>query len=106
MRSLIIAAALALGSMSACAQAQEAGASSVRQERYETKVFQLPAGARPHDAAPGRPGEIWYTAQRQGALGVIDIASGEYRQVSLGEGSAPHGVVLGPDGKAWITDGG
>jgi virginiamycin B lyase len=26
--------------------------------------------------------------------------------VPLGEGSSPHGVVLGPDGRAWITDGG
>ena len=106
MRSLFIAAAIALTSMSACAQAQESDTSPANQAQYETQVFQLPAGARPHDAAPGRPGEIWYTAQRQGALGIIDIASGEYRQVPLGEGSAPHGVVLGPDGKAWITDGG
>ena len=73
---------------------------------FETRVIQLPAGARPHDAAPGRPGEIWYTAQRQGALGIIDIDEWSYRQVPLGEGSAPHGVVLGPDGMAWITDGG
>src|SRR3546814_12737819 len=24
----------------------------------------------------------------------------------LGEGSAPHGVIVGPDGAPWITDGG
>src|SRR5690606_9377024 len=106
MRSLFIAAAVALTGMSACAQAQEPDAPPAGHVHYDTQVFQLPAGARPRDAAPGRPGEIWYTAQRQGALGIIDIASGEYRQVPLGEGSAPHGVVLGPDGKAWITDGG
>ncbi|QYU69655.1 hydrolase [Leptolyngbya sp. 15MV] len=74
--------------------------------KFETRVFQLPEGSRPHDAAPGPDGQIWYTAQRQGALGIIDIATGEVRQVPLGEGSAPHGVVLGPDGRAWITDGG
>lgn len=76
------------------------------QLRYETRVIQLPQGARPHDAAPGRDGEIWYTAQRQGALGIIDIASWTFRQVPLGPGSSPHGVVKGPDGMAWITDGG
>ena len=106
MRALLIAAVLALGCTTACAQAQESASAQATASKYQTRVFQLPSGARPHDASPGRPGEIWYTAQRQGALGIIDISSGEFRQVPLGEGSAPHGVVLGPDGKAWITDGG
>lgn len=98
MRALLVAAALTL--LSTPVLAQDDGL------EFEARVIQLPAGARPHDAAPGRPGEIWYTAQRQGALGIVDIASWTYRQVPLGEGSAPHGVVLGPDGKAWVTDGG
>jgi len=71
-----------------------------------TRVFQLPDGARVHDVAPGPDGTIWYTAQRQGALGIIDPASGEIRQVPLGPGSSPHGVIQGPDGAAWITDSG
>jgi virginiamycin B lyase len=103
MNRLSILAAVALAAQPACSLAQP---SSAAPEGYETRVIQLPAGSRPHDAAPGRPGEIWYTAQRQGALGIIDIEQWTYRQVPLGEGSSPHGVVLGPDGKAWITDGG
>lgn len=81
-------------------------ATPVPAQDYQTQVFQLPEGSRPHDAAPGANGTIWYTAQRQGALGIIDPATGEIRQVPLGEGSAPHGVIQGPDGAAWITDGG
>jgi virginiamycin B lyase len=74
--------------------------------KTETRLFQLPEGSLPHDAAPGPDGVIWYTAQRQGALGAIDIASGSIRQIPLGPDSAPHGVIKGPDGAAWITDGG
>ncbi len=73
----------------------------------EVDSFPLPAGAHPHDVAP-RPGggPVWYTAQHQGALGRLDPNTGETRQVPLGPGSRPHGVVIGPDGDAWVTDGG
>ncbi len=68
--------------------------------------YAVPAGAHPHDVAPAPDGGVWYTAQRQGALGRLDPATGETRQIALGPGSAPHGVIVGPDGAPWITDGG
>jgi virginiamycin B lyase len=48
---------------------------------------------------------VWYTAQAAGALGVL-MPRGRTRHVPLGPGSAPHGVIVGPDGAPWITDGG
>jgi virginiamycin B lyase len=69
-------------------------------------VFNLPDGSRPHDVAPAPGGKVWYTAQRHGALGILDPASGEIVHIPLGEGSAPHGVIQGPHGNAWITDSG
>ena len=33
-------------------------------------------------------------------------ATGATRHVHLGAGSRPHGVIVGPDAAAWITDGG
>jgi virginiamycin B lyase len=74
----------------------------------EVKYYAVPAGSHPHDvAADPRPGgPVWYTAQQQGALGVLNPATGNYEQIPLGEGSAPHGVILGPDGGAWVTDSG
>ncbi len=105
MRSLLIALTLGMTALTtgACAQTDVAEQSDLE---FTTRVIQLPEGARPHDASPGPPGQIWYTAQRQGALGIIDVSSWSYRQVPLGDSSAPHGVVLGPEGNAWITDGG
>lgn len=79
-----------------------AASANAQQVRY----YDVPAGARPHDVAPAADGIVWYTAQRQGALGRLDPATGEVRQIPLGIGSAPHGVIVGPDGGIWITDGG
>jgi virginiamycin B lyase len=49
---------------------------------------------------------VWYTAQGSGELGWLDPSTGEIREVALGAGSRPHGVIVGPDEAPWITDGG
>jgi virginiamycin B lyase len=68
--------------------------------------FTVPSGAHPHDVAAAPDGTVWYTAQHQGALGVLDPTTGKVEQIPLGKGAAPHGVIVGPDGAAWITEGG
>ncbi|HEY5723057.1 MAG TPA: lyase [Allosphingosinicella sp.] len=98
-------AALSFTAAPACADPAPQAPPAAEAEA-NTRIFQLPAGSRPHDVAPAPDGKIWYTAQRQGALGIVDPKTGAIRQVPLGEGSAPHGVIQGPDGAAWITDGG
>jgi virginiamycin B lyase len=71
------------------------------------QTFPVAAGDHPHDVAPAADGQrIWYTAQRAGALGLLDPATGDIQRFPLGDGSAPHGVIVGPDGAAWVTDGG
>jgi virginiamycin B lyase len=72
----------------------------------EVQSFAVPEGARPHDVAVGADGIVWYAAQRQGALGRLDPATGTVEQIPLGADSAPHGVIIGPDGAPWLTDGG
>ena len=49
---------------------------------------------------------VWFTAQAAGALGRLDPRSGHVDEFPLGDGSAPHGVIVGPDGAPWVTDGG
>jgi virginiamycin B lyase len=72
----------------------------------ERQVYQLPKNSYPHDVAPAPDGNVWYSAQQIGALGILDPKTREARHVPPGKGSAPHGVIQGPDGAAWLTDGG
>ncbi|HET9289547.1 MAG TPA: hypothetical protein VFQ49_00600, partial [Actinomycetes bacterium] len=82
--------------------AAEAAPAGLRVQEYP-----VPAGSRPHDVAPAADGRsVWYTAQGSGQLGLLDPATGASRLIPLGEGSAPHGVIVGPDRAPWITDGG
>jgi virginiamycin B lyase len=76
------------------------------QATFEVRYYDVPKGGHPHDVAPAPDGRVWYTAQRQGALGRLDPATGKAEHIPLGEASAPHGVIVGPDGAAWVTDGG
>jgi len=74
----------------------------------DTRVtyFAVPPGAHPHDVAAAPDGTVWYTAQHQGALGILDPKTSKVEQVKLGAKASPHGVIAGPDGAAWITDSG
>jgi virginiamycin B lyase len=72
----------------------------------EVSYYEVPHGAHPHDVAPAPDGNVWYTAQSQGALGILAPKTGRVRQIPLGPDSAPHGVIVGPDRAAWVTDGG
>ncbi|HZJ08956.1 MAG TPA: hypothetical protein VFD39_04625, partial [Trueperaceae bacterium] len=89
--------------------ASQLSVSSAQSSAQALETYPVPSGSHPHDVAraTGGPGAgIWYTAQGTGELGWLDPASGETRHVALGPGSRPHGVILGPDGAPWVTDGG
>ena len=77
-------------------------------EDVTLQEFSVPNGSHPHDVAPAPEanGIVWYTAQHQEALGILDPNTGETRHIHLGGGARPHGVIVGPDGAPWITDGG
>jgi virginiamycin B lyase len=72
----------------------------------EATFYQLPSGAYPHDVAPARDGTVWYSGQQRGFLGHFDPKTGNNEEIPLGPGAAPPGVIVGPDGAPWITEGG
>ena len=114
LRSPLLLLTAALLASPACAQESSQTQASAEKSRAperaslpsNVQLFDVPAGSRPHDVAPGPNGLIWYTGQRRGTLGILDPESRVVREVKLGGGSAPHGVIQGPDGAAWITDSG
>ena len=94
---LTLAAAAALPGLS---PAQSAGA------RMTSWPLNTPQRTGIHDVAPAPDGGVWFTAQRSGHLGWFDPSNGKTELIDLGRGSSPHGVIMGPDRAAWITDGG
>jgi virginiamycin B lyase len=97
-RRRLLASAAALGLPWTTARAQGG--------RMQSWPLNTPQPTGIHDVAPAPDGGVWFTAQRSGHLGWFDPRTGSTELVALGRGSAPHGVIQGPDGAAWITDGG
>jgi virginiamycin B lyase len=95
--SLALLASAPLWSLRASAQASAA---------MQAWPLNTPLRTGIHDVAPAPDGGVWFTAQRSGHLGWFDPKSGKTELIALGSGSAPHGVIPGPDKAAWITDGG
>src|SRR6187431_3289181 len=74
---------------------------------FRVKYFPVPDASRSRDVTPCSDGTtMWFNCQGNGKLGRLDPRDGSYRLTDLGPGSAPHGVIVGPDGAAWVTDGG
>ena len=76
--------------------------------QVSVQEYAIPRGHRVHDvwADPAPGGPVWFSAQGSGHLGILHPQSGKVEFVPLGKGSSPHGVVAGPDGAPWLTDGG
>jgi virginiamycin B lyase len=101
-RLLVTSVALAVGASLPSGLIRANGPECVTLE-----VFPVQTGDHPHDVAPAADdSRVWYTAQHAETLGLLDPLTGEIERIALGEGAAPHGVIVALDGAAWVTDGG
>ena len=73
---------------------------------FRVKYYPVTPGMGSRDTTPAPDGTIWFCGQRNGTLGRLDPRDGSYKLVDLGKGAAPHGVIIGPDGAPWVTEGG
>jgi virginiamycin B lyase len=89
-----------------CLAAAFAALGAVPARAAEVTFYQLPSGAYPHDVAPAADGGVWYSGQARGFLGHFDPKTGRNEEIPLGPNAAPHGVIVGPGGVPWITEGG
>ena len=83
-------------------------AAATVESQVTVQEYPLPPRHFAHDvwADAAADGPVWISFQRSGHLGILDPKSGKVEAVALGEGSSPHGVIAGPDGAPWLTDGG
>jgi virginiamycin B lyase len=71
------------------------------------RIIPLQGAAVPHQVAvaPGRDGAVYFAAANLGAIGRIDVASGEVTYASLPSGAKPRGLAMARDGKVYALDG-
>ncbi|HVP09310.1 MAG TPA: lyase, partial [Burkholderiales bacterium] len=83
-------------------------ASSGALAQVSVQEYALPPRITAHDvwADPAPGGPVWFSGQSSGNAGRLDPKTGKVELIPLGDGSAPHGVILDRDGSAWFTDGG
>jgi virginiamycin B lyase len=105
-RHLLALSAGALAAPALITRSARAAVETRELSGYRIRAFKIGSKYGLHDVACDPSGMVWATGQRNGALVLLDPRDGSFSEVSLGSGAAPHGVIVGPDGAAWITEGG
>ncbi|SRR5579883_127511 len=105
-RHLLALSAGALAAPALVTRAARAEVSTRELNGYRVRTFDIGMKYGLHDVACDAGSIVWATAQRDGKLLRLDARDGGFESVDLGRNAAPHGVIVGPDGAAWVTEGG
>ena len=74
--------------------------------RAQVRYFEVPNGAHPHDVAPAPDGTRLVYGAKSGCARDPRSEDRQSQHVCARVWCAPHGVIVGPDRAAWITEGG
>ena len=66
------------------------------------QAYEVVDGSRPHRCRAGQVDVRWLPVSRPGSLAISTRRRKVVTQVPLGQGSAPHGVIVGPAGPGWV----
>ena len=105
-RHLLVLSAGALAAPALITQPARAAVETREHNGYRIRTYNVRPGSGSRDVACNADGTVWFCGQRDGTLNLLDPRDGGLKVVALGQGAAPHGVVIGPDGAAWVTEGG
>jgi virginiamycin B lyase len=105
-RHLLVLSAGALAAPAVITQPARAAVETREHNGYRIRTYNVRPGSGSRDVACNADGTVWFCGQRDGTLNLLDPRDGGLKVVALGQGAAPHGVVVGPDGAAWVTEGG
>ena len=105
-RHLLALSAGALAAPALITQPARAAVETREHNGYRIRTYNVRPGSGSRDVACNADGTVWFCGQRDGTLNLLDPRDGGLKVVALGQGAAPHGVVVGPDGAAWVTEGG
>ncbi|TWS94695.1 SMP-30/gluconolactonase/LRE family protein [Reyranella sp. CPCC 100927] len=105
-RRLLALSAGALATPAMITAPARAAVDTREQHGYRIRTYGVRAGSGSRDVACNADGTVWFCGQRDGTLNLLDPRDGGLKVIPLGPNAAPHGVVIGPDGAAWVTEGG
>ena len=73
---------------------------------FETKVYDLPNASYIHDISPAPDGAVWYTAQRDGQLGILDPKTEKFKGVPGSKPDFNVRQILGWPGQILLPESG
>jgi len=92
MKSILLVAALLLGSSPTLAQ-------PIPIDEWEVPF----AESRPRDPYVAPNGLVWFCGQRSGYVASLDPATGDFKRYDLGEGAGPHNLIVAGEGMVWYA---